>query len=72
MLSVITSDPKNASIFVLLVASVWLAAALIAIYHIVRDTKTNGSVKILWFMIVCAAPIAGALVYLFWGKNKRF
>ncbi|WP_443947590.1 PLDc N-terminal domain-containing protein [Pedobacter sp. AW1-32] len=43
-----------------------------SLYHIARNSNVSTAVKVLWFLIILSAPFLGSIVYLFWGKNKKF
>ncbi|MFD2582822.1 PLDc N-terminal domain-containing protein [Pedobacter vanadiisoli] len=60
------------ALFVIIPAILWLVLILIALYHISRNGSMGFSVKVLWFIIILLAPFLGSIIYLMWGKNKKF
>ncbi len=65
-------NSNQVALFVIIPAILWLALILIAIYHISRNSSMSFSVKVLWFIIILLAPFLGSIIYLIWGKNKKF
>jgi len=53
-------------------AILWLALILAALFHISRNTSMVFPVKVLWFIIILLAPFLGSIIYLIWGKNRKF
>ena len=58
--------------FIIIPAACWLALILISVYHISRNTSMSSVVKLLWFIIILFAPFVGSIIYLVWGKNRKF
>lgn len=52
-------------------AVVPLILFVVALLNIIRNNNLNQNTKLLWVIMILIAPIIGALIYLFWGKNKR-
>lgn len=65
-------ESNEIAIIIIIAAILWLALILAALYHIARNNSMGFSVKVLWFIIILFAPFLGSIIYLFWGKNKRF
>ncbi|SDH33302.1 Phospholipase_D-nuclease N-terminal [Pedobacter terrae] len=65
-------NSNQIALFVIIPAILWLALILIALYHISRNSSMGFSVKVLWFIIILLAPFLGSIIYLIWGKNKKF
>ncbi|MCX2495866.1 PLDc N-terminal domain-containing protein [Pedobacter sp. PF22-3] len=65
-------NSNQVALFVIIPAILWLALILIALYHISRNSAMGFSVKVLWFIIILLAPFLGSIIYLIWGKNKKF
>jgi heme/copper-type cytochrome/quinol oxidase subunit 4 len=65
-------NSNQVALFVIIPAVLWLALILIALYHISRNNAMGFSVKVLWFIIILLAPFLGSIIYLIWGKNKKF
>ncbi|WP_316735269.1 PLDc N-terminal domain-containing protein [Pedobacter aquatilis] len=60
------------ALFIIIPAILWLILILVALYHISRNSGMNFTVKVLWFIIIVMAPFLGSIVYLIWGKNRKF
>ncbi|QDW27642.1 PLDc N-terminal domain-containing protein [Pedobacter sp. KBS0701] len=71
-MSLVEINSNQVALFVIIPAILWLALILIAIYHISRNSSMSFSVKVLWFIIILLAPFLGSIIYLMWGKNKKF
>ena len=65
-------NSNQIALFIIITAILWLALILIALYHISRNGQMSFSVKVLWFIIIILAPFLGSIIYLIWGKNKKF
>ncbi|KIA93210.1 hypothetical protein OC25_14385 [Pedobacter kyungheensis] len=65
-------ESNQIAIFIIVAAILWLALILTALYHISRNSSMDFSVKVLWFIIILLAPFLGSIIYLMWGKNKKF
>jgi len=65
-------ESNQIAIVIIVAALLWLALILIALYHISRNTAMVFPVKILWFIIILFAPFLGSIIYLIWGKNRKF
>ena len=65
-------NSNQVALFIIIPAICWLILILMAIYHISRNSSISFSVKILWFIIIITAPFLGSIIYLIWGKNKKF
>ncbi|NII84703.1 PLDc N-terminal domain-containing protein [Pedobacter riviphilus] len=65
-------NSNQVALFVIIPAVLWLVLILIALYHISRNSSMAFSVKVLWFIIILLAPFLGSIIYLMWGKNKKF
>lgn len=65
-------ESNQIAIFVIIAAILWLALILIALFHISRNSTMGFTVKVLWFIIILFAPFLGSIIYLVWGKNRKF
>ncbi|PWS27219.1 hypothetical protein DHW03_14585 [Pedobacter yonginense] len=65
-------ESSQIAIVIIIAAVLWLALILAALFHISRNTTMGFTVKVLWFIIILFAPFLGSIIYLVWGKNKRF
>lgn len=65
-------ESNQIAIIIIIAAILWLALILTALYHISRNSTMGISVKVLWFIIILFAPFLGSIIYLIWGKNKKF
>ncbi|RYG20907.1 MAG: hypothetical protein EOO07_04005 [Chitinophagaceae bacterium] len=65
-------NSNQIALFIIIPAILWLVLILIALYHISRNIQMSFSVKVLWFIIIILAPFLGSIIYLIWGKNKKF
>lgn len=65
-------ESNQIAIIIIIAAILWLALILAALYHISRNNSIGFSVKVLWFIIILLAPFLGSIIYLIWGKNKKF
>jgi len=65
-------ESNQIAIFIIAAAILWLALILTALYHISRNRSMDFSVKVLWFIIILMAPFLGSIIYLIWGKNRKF
>ncbi|WP_230383622.1 PLDc N-terminal domain-containing protein [Pedobacter endophyticus] len=65
-------ESNQIAVIVIIAAILWLGLILTALYHISRNTSMGFSVKVLWFIIILFAPFLGSIIYLIWGKNKKF
>jgi len=65
-------ESNHIAIIVIIAAILWLALILTALYHISRNSSMGFTVKVLWFIIILFAPFIGSIIYLMWGKNKKF
>jgi len=65
-------ESNQIAIIVVIAAILWLALILTALYHISRNNNMGFTVKVLWFIIILFAPFIGSIIYLIWGKNKKF
>ncbi|RBQ06951.1 PLDc N-terminal domain-containing protein [Pedobacter miscanthi] len=65
-------ESNQIAIIIIVAAILWLALILTALYHISRNNSMGSAVKILWFIIILLAPFLGSIIYLVWGKNKKF
>jgi len=65
-------NSNQVALFVIIPAILWLGLILVALYHISRNNTMGFSVKVLWFIIILLAPFLGSIIYLMWGKNKKF
>ncbi|MGN7990486.1 PLDc N-terminal domain-containing protein [Pedobacter sp. 22226] len=65
-------ESNQIAIIVIIAAILWLALILTALYHISRNSSMGFTVKVLWFIIILFAPFIGSIIYLMWGKNKKF
>ncbi|WP_316796612.1 PLD nuclease N-terminal domain-containing protein [Pedobacter agri] len=65
-------ESNEIGIIIIIGAILWLALILIALYHISRNRTMVFPVKILWFVIILFAPFLGSIIYLIWGKNRKF
>lgn len=65
-------DNNQLGIIIIIGAILWLALILTALYHIARNSAMASPVKVLWFIIILLAPFLGSIIYLIWGKNRRF
>ncbi|WP_025143364.1 PLDc N-terminal domain-containing protein [Pedobacter jeongneungensis] len=65
-------ESNQIAIIVVIAAILWLALILTALYHISRNSSMGFTVKVLWFIIILFAPFIGSIIYLIWGKNKKF
>jgi len=65
-------ESSQIAIVIVIAAVLWLALILAALFHISRNTTMGFTVKVLWFIIILFAPFLGSIIYLVWGKNKRF
>ncbi|UKT63828.1 PLDc N-terminal domain-containing protein [Pedobacter mucosus] len=72
MLTLVNFGSNELAGMVILIAVLWLALILIALYHITRNNQVSFVVKVLWFIIIISAPFIGSIIYLIWGKNKEF
>lgn len=63
---------NQVALFIIIPAICWLILILISLYHISRNSGMSFSVKVLWFIIIIMAPFLGSIIYLIWGKNKKF
>ncbi|WP_316826655.1 PLDc N-terminal domain-containing protein [Pedobacter miscanthi] len=66
------AESNQIAIIVIIAAILWLALILTALYHISRNSSMGFTVKVLWFIIILFAPFLGSIIYLMWGKNKKF
>ncbi|MGA9652040.1 MULTISPECIES: PLDc N-terminal domain-containing protein [Pedobacter] len=65
-------NSNHVALFIIIPAILWLILILIALYHISRNSGMSFGVKVLWFIIIITAPFLGSIIYLIWGKNKKF
>lgn len=65
-------ESNHIAIIIVIAAILWLALILTALYHISRNSNMGFTVKVLWFIIILFAPFLGSIIYLIWGKNKKF
>ncbi|RZM11842.1 PLDc N-terminal domain-containing protein [Pedobacter sp. Leaf250] len=65
-------ESNEIGIIIIIGAILWLALILTALYHISRNRTMVFPVKILWFVIILLAPFLGSIIYLIWGKNRKF
>ncbi|WP_293310461.1 PLDc N-terminal domain-containing protein [Pedobacter sp. UBA5917] len=65
-------ESNQIAIIIIVAAIIWLALILTALYHISRNSSMGATVKVLWFIIILFAPFLGSIIYLIWGKNKKF
>lgn len=65
-------ESNQIAIVIIVAAILWLALILAALFHISRNATMSFSVKVLWFIIILFAPFLGSIIYLIWGKNKKF
>ncbi|MBB4109180.1 MULTISPECIES: PLDc N-terminal domain-containing protein [Pedobacter] len=65
-------ESNRIAIIIIIAAILWLALILTALYHISRNSSMAFTVKVLWFIIILFAPFIGSIIYLIWGKNKKF
>lgn len=65
-------ESNQIAIIIIVAAILWLALILTALYHISRNSSMGATVKVLWFIIILFAPFLGSIIYLMWGKNKKF
>ncbi|MBE5320626.1 PLDc N-terminal domain-containing protein [Pedobacter sp. MR2016-19] len=65
-------ESNHIAIIIVIAAILWLALILTALYHISRNSSMGFTVKVLWFIIILFAPFLGSIIYLMWGKNKKF
>ncbi|WP_231491029.1 MULTISPECIES: PLDc N-terminal domain-containing protein [unclassified Pedobacter] len=72
MLLQTTVNSNQIALFIVIPAILWLILILIALYHISRNREMAFSVKALWFIIIIMAPFLGSIIYLIWGKNRKF
>ncbi len=72
MMLIAQIESNQIGMIIILAAILWLALILTALYHISRNTSMMFPVKILWFIIILLAPFLGSIIYLIWGKNRKF
>ena len=65
-------ESNQIAMIIIIAAILWLALILAALYHISRNSGMVFPVKVLWFIIILLAPFLGSIIYLIWGKNKKF
>ncbi|MBO9676141.1 MAG: PLDc_N domain-containing protein [Sphingobacteriaceae bacterium] len=65
-------ESNRIAIIIIIAAILWLALILTALYHISRNSSMAFTVKVLWFIIILFAPFIGSIIYLIWGKNRKF
>jgi len=65
-------ESNQIAMIIIIAAILWLALILAALYHISRNSSMVFPVKVLWFIIILLAPFLGSIIYLIWGKNKKF
>jgi hypothetical protein len=44
---------------------------LYTLFHCVSNQQLDGTKKVIWFLIILAAPLLGSLLYLAIGKGDR-
>lgn len=72
MLAFLNLGSNELAAIIIVLAILWLALILIALYHIARNSQASFVVKVLWFIIIISAPFLGSIIYLIWGKNRTF
>lgn len=72
MLAFLNLGSNELAAIIIVLAILWLALILIALYHIARNSQASFVVKVLWFIIIITAPFLGSIIYLIWGKNRTF
>jgi len=65
-------ESNEIGIIIIIGAILWLALILVALYHISRNKTMLFPIKALWFIIILFAPFLGSIIYLIWGKNRKF
>ena len=49
-----------------------LLVSLFAVKDILQNKELQNNSKLLWIVIVILIPLAGAIIYFFFGKSKVF